>query len=192
MHGSNGIVKAHYHRASNSSETSFGEHLGWGMRVLVAIVHHWNPEGGGRHQSLRPDAAPRVAALHKLILALSRLGRHQKHLSFHDSAAYPANLDQLLEIDLHLITDGCHHVFDQLDSPSCQRLRHISTSPEHPLRLGFEAQRHLQEQLQASYDLYAYFEDDLIIHDPWFFHKLKGFAETAGDECVLSLSLPPL
>lgn len=155
------------------------------MRVLVAIVHHWNPDGGGRHQSLRPDPAPRVAALTELILAFSRLGRHQKHLNFHDQAAYPANLNNSIEFDLHLITDGRNHVLQQLGSSSRERLIHIATSPEHPLQLGFEAQLHLAEQLEASYDLYAYVEDDLIIHDPLFFHKVKGFVDLAGDDCVL-------
>ena len=33
------------------------------MRILIAIVHFWNPDGGGTHQSLRPDPDPRVHAL---------------------------------------------------------------------------------------------------------------------------------
>lgn len=155
------------------------------MRILVAIVHHWNPAGGGRHQSLRPNAAPRVAALQQQILALCRLGGQQKHLNFQDQAAYPANLDQPLELDLHLITDGRHHVIEQLDSQTRLRLQHIVASPDHPLQLGFEAHRHLAEQLHQAYDLYAYVEDDLIIHDPCFFQKIKGFVDQAGEHCVL-------
>ena len=39
--------------------------------------------------------------------------------------------------------------------------------------------------LDESYDLYAYFEDDLIILDPGFFRKIDWFRGQAGDECVL-------
>ena len=44
---------------------------------------------------------------------------------------------------------------------------------------------HIIEQLKFSYDLYGYIEDDLIIHDPWFFHKVKGFVDQAGEDCIL-------
>ena len=97
------------------------------MRILVAIVHHWNPEGSGRHQSLRPDPQPRIQALREQILALSRLSRHQLHLDLADQAAYSANLDLRYEIDLHLVTDGSHHVLDQLDAPCRQRVTHVAT-----------------------------------------------------------------
>lgn len=155
------------------------------MRILVAIVHHWNPEGSGRHQSLRPDPQPRIQALREQILALCRLGRQQLHLDLADQAAYPANLDHRHQIDLHLVTDGSHHVLDQLDAPCRQRLTHVPTAPSDPLRLGFEAQRHLVSQLDAGYDLLAYFEDDLIIHDPFFFHKIHRFVHVADPESVL-------
>lgn len=154
------------------------------MRILVAIVHHWNPEGSGRHQSLRPDPQPRIQALREQILAFSRLGRHQLHLDLADQAAYAANLDHRHQIDLHLVTDGRHHVFDQLDAPYRERLTHVPMATIDPLRLGFEAQRHLAAQLDAGYDLLAYFEDDLIIHDPMFFHKIHRFVDVAGLDCL--------
>ena len=155
------------------------------MRILVAIVHHWNPEGGGRHVSLRADAAPRVAALRDSILAFSRLAGHQKYFHFSDQAAYPANLDQQLELDISVITDGQNHILDKLDPPMLGRLKHVKTNPEHPLKLGFEAHQFLASHLQDSYDLYVYAEDDLVIHDPWFFHKIKVFTEMFGQDCVL-------
>ena len=40
------------------------------MNILIAVVHHWNPEGGGNHQSLRPDPNPRINALQDQILSL--------------------------------------------------------------------------------------------------------------------------
>ena len=155
------------------------------MRILVAIVHHWNPTGSGRHQSLRPDPQPRIQALQEQILAFSRLCRHQFHLDLADQAAYAANIEYRHQIDLHLVTDGKHHVLDQLGEPFLQRLTHVPTAPVHPLLLGFEAQRHLADALDEGYDLLAYFEDDLIIHDPLFFHKIRRFVDLAGPETVV-------
>ena len=51
--------------------------------------------------------------------------------------------------------------------------------------MGFEAQRFLASRLDKEYDLYAYFEDDLIILDPWFFRKIDWFRSQAGDDCVV-------
>ena len=141
--------------------------------------------GCGRHQSLRPDPQPRIQALSQQILAFSRLGRHQFHIDLADQAAYAANVDHRHQIDLHLITDGSHHVLDHLDLPFLQRLTHVPTAPSDPLLLGFEAQRHLADQLDSGYDLLAYFEDDLIIHDPLFFHKIRRFVDAAGPESVV-------
>ena len=61
----------------------------------------------------------------------------------------------------------------------------VVAKPEGPKFLGFEAQRFLASCLDESYDLYAYFEDDLIILDPGFFRKIDWFRGQAGDECVL-------
>jgi len=155
------------------------------MRILVVVVHHWNPSGGGRHQSLRPDPAPRLRALQEQILAFLRLGRHQLHLHVADQAAYAANLDQRHSIDLHLITDGVHHLWEQLEEPFRRRLQLVVTQPPDPLQLGFEAHRHLADQLGQGYDLYAYFEDDLIIQDPWFFRKIQRFADHFGEGNLL-------
>ena len=135
--------------------------------------------------SLRPDPQPRIQALSEQILAFSRLGRHQLHVDLVDKACYPANLDHRHHLDLHLVTDGRHHVLNQLEAPYRQRVTHVPMAPSDPLLLGFEAQRHLAAQLDSGYDFFAYFEDDLIIHDPLFFHKISRFVEMAGPESVL-------
>ena len=62
----------------------------------------------------------------------------------------------------------------------------VVAEPESPKHLGFEAQRFLASRLDDTYDLYAYFEDDLIILDPGFFRKIDWFRSQAGDDCVLA------
>ena len=117
------------------------------MRILLVIVHHWNPEGSGKHQSLRPDPQPRIQAFQQLLLCLQRQGSRQS----------------------------------QLQSPTAKHL-------------GFEAQRFLATCLEDEYDLYGYMEDDLLIHDPMFFHKINWFREQLGDQYLLlphRMELPP-
>ena len=155
------------------------------MRILLAIVHYWNPEGGGVHGSLRPNPRPRIEAFQQQLLALQRLGVRQAQLNMASMSADRANRQLQHEIDIKVITDGEHHVLDRLDASYRGLFQMVITKPESPKHLGFEAQRFLASRLEQSYDLYGYFEDDLIIHDPWFFRKIDWFRDHVGDECLL-------
>jgi hypothetical protein len=155
------------------------------MRILVAIVHFWDPQGGGQHQSLRPNPAPRIAALQDQLLGLRRLGLLRSYLHMGDLAAYPADEALRHHIDVRIITDGQHHVLDQLNPAFQGMYEQVATSPDSGRLLGFEAQRYLASQLDANYDLYAYFEDDLLIQDPLFFQKINGFQALMGSDVVL-------
>ena len=155
------------------------------VRILLAIVHYWNPEGGGAHGSLRPNPRPRIEALQQQLLALRRLGTRQSQLNMAAMSADCANRQLHHQIDIKVITDGEHHVLDRLDSPYRDLFQMVITEPSSPKHLGFEAQRFLASRLDQSYDLYGYFEDDLIIHDPWFFRKIDWFRSHVGDHCLL-------
>lgn len=155
------------------------------MRILLAIVHYWNPEGGGHHGSLRPDPAPRIQAFQQQLLSFQRLGTRQAQLNMTAMKADPANQQQQQTIDIKVVTDGEHHVLDRLDKPYQGLFQMVITQPKTPKHLGFEAQRFLASRLEESYDLYAYFEDDLIINDPWFFQKIDWFRSQLGDDHLL-------
>jgi hypothetical protein len=155
------------------------------MRILLAIVHHWNPEGGGRHGSLRPDPAPRLEAFEQQLLALQRLGARQAELNIAAMEARPANQALQHEITIAVITDGEHHLIDRLHASFNGLYWLVLTTPPSPRHLGFEAQRFLASRLDEGYDLYGYLEDDLIIHDPLFFHKIAGFSRTFGSDNLL-------
>ena len=155
------------------------------MKILLAIVHHWNPKGGGRHQSLRSDPQPRLYALQDQLLALRRLGGYQGLLDIQQRLVVPANQWIRHTFDIHLITDGQHTVLDRLDPLYRGMVQEIVTEPETAKHLGFEAQKHLADHLTEGYDLYGYLEDDLLIHDPYFFHKIKWFVNQMGTEHVL-------
>ncbi len=155
------------------------------MRILIAIVHYWDPEGDGQHQSLRPNPAPRIAALQEQLLALRRLDVRRSYLHMGDSCAYPADEAIRHRIDVKVITDGQHHVLNQLEAPYQGLFEEVVTTPANGRMLGFEAQRYLADQVDADYDLFGYFEDDLVIHDPLFFRKLHWFTQLLGPDTLL-------
>ena len=155
------------------------------MRILVAVVHYWDPDGNGQHGSLRPNARPRIEAFQQQLLSLMRLSQRQAQLTMETLTADPANKAFQHQIDIKVVTDGKHHVLDQLDPPFRGLFQMIVAKPESPKHLGFEAQKFLASRLHECYDFYAYFEDDLIVLDPGFFRKIDWFCGQAGDDCVL-------
>ena len=155
------------------------------VRILVAVVHYWNPDGNGQHGSLRPNPRPRIEAFQQQLLALQRMGVRQAQLNMQTMSAEAANRQLQHTIDIKVITDGEHHVLDRLDPPYRGLFQMVVAEPSSPKHLGFEAQRFLASRLDQEYDLYAYFEDDLIVLDPWFFRKINWFRLQAGDDCVV-------
>ena len=99
-------------------------------------------------------------------------------------SADAANSQLQHSIDIKVITDGEHHVLDRLDPPYRGLFQMVVAEPVSPKHLGFEAQRFLASRLDQEYDLYAYFEDDLIILDPGFSAKSIGLV-ASGEDCVV-------
>jgi hypothetical protein len=155
------------------------------MKILLAIIHHWNPNGGGRHQSLRPDPQPRQFALQDQLLALRRLGNYQGALNIEQRQVTPANQSIRHTFDIRIITDGENTVLGRLEPAYREMVEEIKTTPETARHLGFEAQKYLARQLNSDYDLFGYLEDDLLIHDPYFFHKIFWFANQLGHQHLL-------
>ena len=114
-----------------------------------------------------------------------RLSQRQAQLTMETLDGGSTNNAFQHQIDIKVITDGDHHVLDQLDPPFHGLFQMVVAKPQGPKYLGFEAQRFLASRLDEAYDLYAYFEDDLIVLDPGFFRKIDWFRGQAGDECVL-------
>lgn len=155
------------------------------MRILITIVHHWNPEGGGLHASLRPKLEPRLYALQDQLLAFRRMGTRQGVLNIANKAVEDANQALRHTFTIKVVTDGRHHVLDHLEECYREMVDEVATAPAHPKALGFEAHQVLADHLNDGYDLYAYFEDDLLVHDPLFFQKIFWFQQSLGERCVL-------
>jgi hypothetical protein len=149
------------------------------MRILFTIAHFFNPDGQGKHASQRKDPRPRLLALRQSISALHQLfGKSQSTINIGKQLAFSANQPQAYDLDIVICTTQGHHLLNQLCLPS-HFYQHHSTQVE-PLLLGFECQAVLQDYLE-KYDYYCFLEDDLILHDPWFFVKLNWFTQQAGD-----------
>jgi hypothetical protein len=152
------------------------------MRILFTIAHFFKPDGG-KHASQKRDPKPRLQALTASVAALHQLfGKSQNIINIAHRATVPVNQLHAHEIDVVLCTTQEHHLLNQVTLPY-HFYKHHSTQAE-PMLLGFECQALLRDCL-GQYDYYCFLEDDLILHDPWFFVKLSWFTQQAGDLSLL-------
>ncbi len=153
------------------------------MRILFTIPHYFNADDSGRHGSQRQHARPRLQALTLSLAALHQLfSKSQAMIDVNQRAAHPANHIHVNDIDVVICTTQGHHLLDVLSLPD-HFYRHHPTQVN-PRLLGFECQAVLRDCL-GQYDYYCFLEDDLILHDPWFFIKLDWFTQQAGPLSLL-------
>lgn len=155
------------------------------MRILIAIVHHWNPHGDGRHASLRRNPEPRRLALQAQLLSLRRMSTRQGIFDFSDKTVLNANQAIRHCFDLRVVTDGENTVLDLLEKPYREMVTEEVRKPESPKHLGFEAQKLLAENQDQGFDLLVYLEDDLLVLDAYFFQKIAWFSLQAGPQSLL-------
>jgi hypothetical protein len=158
------------------------------MRILVAIPHYVRPEadgrpGEGRYAALYAGAERRVAALTDCLTALHSLFSPVRCLIDHGSRSarvVAAAVPHALEV---VICTTCgNHVLDRLPVEP-RYYTHCETGAE-PELLGFACHDVLAGR-PGGYDYYCYMEDDLVLHDPWFFQKLAWFSAGAGEDNLL-------
>jgi hypothetical protein len=153
------------------------------MRLLFAIPHYFDPEGSGNHGSLRGDAAPRIQALADcLALLRQNFGRPQCEIDIVRRTTVPTNQSTAVQLDIVVCTTGPEHLLDRLPLGPGYFVQHRTAAL--PRLLGFECHAVLRDRI-GSYDYYCYLEDDLLMRDPWFFVKLRWFADQFGDEALL-------
>lgn len=153
------------------------------MRILFTIAHCFKPTTGGRYASQRKDPQPRLQAMTASIAALHQLfGKSQWSIDISRRLALPANQIQAHKLDIVICTTQNYHLLAQLPLPS-QLYQHHPTQVE-PMLLGFECQAVLRDCF-GQYDYYCFLEDDLILHDPWFFVKLSWFTQQFGNLSLL-------
>jgi hypothetical protein len=156
------------------------------MRLLVTIPHYFHPGGkadGRPHGSVARDPGPRIESLGRAVSALYGLfARPQCHFRFDTWSTEPANAATVGEVEVLILSARGHHLIDRLPTLAGP-IWHLDL-PVEPTTLGFECHAALRDRL-GKFDYYAYLEDDLIVHDPWFLAKLAWFNGLVGDGCLL-------
>jgi len=158
------------------------------MRVLVAIPHYANPNSGHEpagqvHGSLSVDPTPRIEALTECISSLHELFNPARCLINHGrKRAEWIEQTNTCKIEIVVCTTHGLHLLGRLPVEP-RYYRHHETNAE-PLFLGFECHKVLRDAL-GGFDYYCYLEDDLILHDPWLFIKLRWFNAYVGDDKLL-------
>jgi hypothetical protein len=162
--------------------------FGFQMHLLFTIPHFAQalgvPTADGRMYGSRAvDLEPRVHALtasltglHQLFGAQPCFIDHARSIARQHQRATPQSVEIVI-----CTTRGCH-VLDRLPVDS-RYYSHHPTNAE-PLLLGYACHSMLRERL-GQYDYYCYLEDDLVLHDPWFFAKLAWFVRHTGDDKLL-------
>jgi len=161
------------------------------MKILVAIPHYYNPQQGGRNASLRPDDGARAQALETVILSLHEHFGNLQLLLDHRAQ----NVSQLEAARTNIVrivvvtVAGDKHVLAQLARLSALFVPVVENDPGFdPRYLGVTCRDVLRRACERSgegFDFYCYMEDDGVIHDPWFFEKLRLFNSKFGNECLL-------
>jgi hypothetical protein len=157
------------------------------MKILFTIPHFFEATGGaaadGRQHGSARDPLIRAQALSACVTSLHQLYACAPAVLVHDrKEVQPLTQVPPYQIEIVVCTAGDRHVLPMLPLPP-QLYRHHRTSAP-PLELGFECHAVLRDRLGA-FDYYCYLEDDLILLDPWFFHKLAWFSQKGGDDKLL-------
>ena len=153
------------------------------MRVLLGIPHVFAPKAGSLYSSQTEEKrALKTAALRTATEGnWNRLNhRHWIHASLGlQKPVVTRELQSAMGIDLtiQVFTDPEATLADQL-SP-CEGVQLIGAALEDRTKMPMLASRRVIEQAN-DYDVVGYMEDDLLIEDPEFFHKIRWLVGCSG------------
>jgi len=153
------------------------------MRLLVTIAHYFKQDSFAElHRGAGSGRSPfaRIAELNEQIVALNKY-YGSRCLSLNPDRPPPvAAGNDTLDIVVMTVRGANLLAWIGID-PATYTVAYFDGVPR---MLPFEAQRIMRERA-GGYDLYGYFEDDLIIDDPAFFAKIAWFAEKFGPNALL-------
>jgi hypothetical protein len=144
-------------------------------KILVTIAHFFQTNENPKYGSQGANPQWRIIALNNCLNSLrQQFSQSQYIIDIGQKVALSANQPQAYELDIVICTTQNCHILDRLPVPP-EFYKHNPTNAE-PMLLGFECQAVLRDCLDR-YDYYCFLEDDLTIHDPWFFLKLDWFTK---------------
>lgn len=156
------------------------------MRLLIAIPHYYDaaPEPGQRRYGATSDDVEfRRRAFLQCLLSLHRhFGLAQYVMQLASGRTQPANTRLKTLLHVVVCTTGGRHLLD--GSGVAPEFYHHHQTRAEPMHLGFECHKVLRDRW-GNYDYYGYLEDDLIVHDPSLFLKLRWFERLAGTDALL-------
>jgi hypothetical protein len=155
------------------------------VRVLAAIPHYHppGPAPDGRAHGSGADPARRAAALAACVTALHQLfGGPHCLIDVSRKTTRPANHAPGRRLEVVVCTTRGRHLLAGLQVPDGAYVHHPTACE--PTHLGFECHAVLRDRV-GSFDYYCYLEDDLVLHDPWFFRKLAWFTRQVGGDRLL-------
>jgi len=155
------------------------------MRVLLTIPHVFSPREGSLYSS--QTESKRTLKTHALQRAtIENLSRHSREHWIHASLgkAKPVVTRELstnngLDLTIQLYTPAGHSLSETL--PKHPKLKIIDPMIGDMTAVPGVASRRALEQAM-EYDLVGYMEDDLLIEDPEFFHKIMCMTKNTGGE----------
>ncbi|MCF8506968.1 MAG: hypothetical protein K9G59_18820, partial [Caulobacter sp.] len=151
------------------------------MRALITVPHFHRRSDGARHGSEFMLAEERAAMVETTIQALFDMAGDESGLIDHrgGTGRLPVNALGRVEVEVVVCTVGDDHLLDRLD-PSLGRRLHRQPAAGDPRMLPFGARDVLARNLGSGYDWYGLLEDDVLIADRWFFHKLRAATPNSG------------
>jgi len=158
------------------------------MRLLVVIPHFFSTEdvkgaAPGAFHSRGDRRAQRAAALSRNLAQLGALfGPLHLEIDYSVPKGGLVRRRRGSTIEVLIATHQDHHVLDDVSLPPFARV--VPCDDEAPMHLGFACHTLLQERAGA-HDVYAFIEDDLVLHDPDFLTKLAWFGAEFGDAVLL-------
>lgn len=154
------------------------------MRILLTIPHYFSRQPGPeRHGSSVDGVAFRAAALDQCVHAIHQsFAKAQSVMQIRERRTDSANSALSALVHVVVCTVGNDHLLEECSvSRELYQQHRVQCDPK---MLGFECRNVLRDRW-GNYDWYGYLEDDLILHDPWFFAKLKVFTASSGSDAVL-------
>ena len=163
------------------------------LKVRVCIPHFFQEVAGGTgYGSGLPGARlARSVALSRCLSGLLALqwGADDQEIHVGDKVVESlppvVSADRFVPVQLEIIvcTDGEHRLDDALGLYAGS-ISVRSFSLENPKELALACRDHLIQQGDPA-DLSVYLEDDLVIHDPFYFYKLLWFHERTEHQMCL-------
>lgn len=154
------------------------------MRILFVIPHYYGAGAAGYGATDQDNREHRIMAVRTCILSLHQhLGPKQFIVPRSDQPLLAAGTDTAHEIEVIVCVTDDDHLLSDLDIPDSLYAKH-SVEIDDPLHLGFSCYDVMRDR-HGNYDWYCYLEDDLVITDPLFFHKLQAFYNHVGHDSYL-------